>query len=293
MNRRVLIVIMAVVLLVLTACDVWLTGEKERQEGLVRLIGPDGRVVWSFTEDSLPLTLRNAGLSPIMSKPFTNVYSTVNNWPTQRFYVAEGYRVESILIAAGLYDKAQTVTFRSGDGYEITLTMEQLSARQFYYPLAGESDQGAEEVFPVIAYRWREGTDDLSMIHDSTPTLIIGQRNTYEQTNPAYVVRIFDIIVSDKQNETWSGATTFPSAGRIAPGEKVKLQHPNLGKVKLHYTLDGSEPTLLSPMYNLSNYQPELNVPIAITEPTVIKVLASGYGKLDSNVTVFEFFPDS
>jgi hypothetical protein len=57
-------------------------------------------------------------------------------------------------------------------------------------------------------------------------------------------------------------ATTFPTEGRIAAGESVKLQHKFSGLVKLHYTLDGTDPTELSPMYNPSTYQPELNLPI-------------------------------
>jgi hypothetical protein len=44
-------------------------------------------------------------------------------------------------------------------------------------------------------------------------------------------------------------------------------------------------------MYNISTYQPELNVPIPITEPTVIKVLVRGYGMNDSEIAVFEFTP--
>ena len=69
----------------------------------------------------------------------------------------------------------------------------------------------------------------------------------------------------------------------------MKLQHPYFGLVKLHYTLDGSDPTHMSPMYNPSTYQLELNIPIPITAPTVIKVLATGYGKNDSEIAVFEF----
>ena len=75
----------------------------------------------------------------------------------------------------------------------------------------------------------------------------------------------------------------------IAPGETVKLQHPSFGLVKLHYTLDGTEPTELSPMYNPSTYRPELNVPIPITEDTVIKVIAVGYGKRNSPVAAYTF----
>jgi len=131
----------------------------------------------------------------------------------------------------------------------------------------------------------------LGGIRDDNPCLIIGQRNPFEHTNPAFVENISEIIVSDAPCEAWPPATTFPKPEFIAAGELVKLQHPDYGLVKLHYTLDGSEPTMLSPMYNPSTYRPELNVPIPITGPTVIKVLVCGYGKSDSEIAVFEFAP--
>ena len=247
---------------------------------------------WSFTETELAKALENqAALPSGIPGQFSHSYSTVNNWPSPRSYAAEGFSVASILTVSGLYESAQTVTFRGADGYEVSLTREQLLAPQYYYPQVNENDNGAETVYPLIAYRWREGTDDLSSIRDENPCLIIGQRNPFEHTNPAFVENISEIIVSDEPCEAWLSASTFPLPGPIAAGETVKLQHPDYGLVKMHYTLDGSDPTMLSPMYNPSTYQPELNVPIPITEPTVIKVLVCGYGKADSGIAVFEFTP--
>jgi len=205
--------------------------------------------------------------------------------------VADGYTVASLLALAGLYDSAQTVTFRGEDGYEISLTREQLMAPRFSYPHVGENEDGAEPVFALLAYRWREGTDDLSKLREDKPSLIIGQGNPFEHTNPAYVVGVAEILVSDAPCESWSAPSTFPLPGSIAAGETVKMQHPDYGLVKIHYTLDGSEPTVLSPMYNPSTYQPELNVPIPINEPTEIRAFVYGYGKVDSEVAAFEFDP--
>ena len=258
----------------------------------IRVIGSAGEEIWSFTEQELESALMSLTALPSdVPGQFAHVYSTVNNWPTARFYAAEGYSVASILIAAGSYESAQTVTFRGNDGYEISLTRQQLLATQYCYPQVNESESGAEFVFPIVAYRWREGTDDLSSIRDDDPCLIIGQRDPFEHTNPAFVENISEIIVSSDPCETWPVASAFPMHGQIAKGETVKLQHPHYGLVKLHYTLDGSEPTMLSPMYNPSTYRPELNVPIPITGLTVIKVIACGYGKNDSEIAVFEFVP--
>jgi len=261
----------------------------------IRVIGPTGEEIISFTEaelgDGLADLAGMSGLSGGIPVQFRHIYSTVNNWPTSRFYAVDGYSVASILMLSGLYESAQTVTFRADDGYQISLTRDQLLAPQYYYPHVLENADGAEPVYPVIAYRWREGSGDLSSAREDNPCLIFGQRNPFEHTNPAFVENVTEIIVSGTPCEAWPAASTFPLPGPIAAGETVKLQHPDYGLVKLHYTLDGSQPTMLSPMYNPSTYQPELNVPIPIIETTVIKVLVCGYGKTDSEIAVFEFIP--
>ena len=244
----------------------------------IRVIGPGGSEAWLFDESMLAGACKS-------------VYSTINNWPAPRFYAAEGYSVESILSAAGLLKAARTVTFRGEDGYSVSLTREQLLAPQFYYPNVGENGEGAEPVKTVIAYRWREGTDDPGKIRDDKPSLILGQRDPFEHTNPAFVVGVSEIIVSGEPCESWPLASTFPGEGKIPRGETVKLQHSDYGLVKLYYTTDGSDPTPLSAMYNPSTFRPELNAPIRISEPTVIKVMARGYGKNDSGVAVFKFTP--
>ena len=223
---------------------------------------------------------------------FAYVYSTINNWPTARFYAAEGYSVTGFLRALGLADAVMAITFRAEDGYEITLTREQLFSEQYYFPQVGEDAGGAEPVFPMIAYRWREGTDNLDEIRDDKPIFIFGQRNPFEHTNPAFVVGVSEIVVSSYVPEAWQEANTFPEPGFIEAGETVKLQHTYFGLVKLYYTLDGSDPTMFSTLYNPSTYQQELNRPIPITEPTTIKVLVIGYGRRDSEIAVFEFWPE-
>jgi len=249
------------------------------------IIDTGGVELWSFTEAEL------SRLPSATDFAFTHVYSTINNWPNTRFYVADGYRIESILAAAGALDGVQTFTFRSTDGYEVSLTREQLLSSQYYFPQAGENDSGAIQVFPIITWSWRDGTDDMSAIRDDKPMLIFGQRNPFEHTNPAFVEALSEIIVDYSPSLTWPMASTFPGPGQITTGDTVNLQHPSYGLVKLHYTLDGSDPTPLSAMYNPSTYQPELNRPITITEPTIIKVLVTGYGRNDSEIAVFEFTP--
>lgn len=258
----------------------------------------------ALTEEQKKMTITVSGTGLAAKKVFTygelaaqpnsgfqHVYSTINNWPTARFYAARGITVRSILKAAGVLDTARVITFRSPDSYEVSLTREQLlEIPRYYYPRVKEGTaEQAEVVEPIIAYEYKEGSDDMSAAAVNTPCLIFGQSNPGEHTNPAFVVDVAEIIVSGEEAEAWEPATTFPAAGKIAAGELVKLQHKHYGLVKLHYTLDGTEPTPLSPMYNISAYQPELNVPIAINRDTVIKVLVTGYGKKDSSISSFCF----
>jgi len=249
----------------------------------INITDTSGNILWSFTERKLNRLPQEQACA------FSHAYSTINNWPAARFYAADGYTIEGILKAAGVLETAQRITFRAPDGYEASLTREQLLSPQFYYPNVRENDTGALPVKPLLAYRWREGSTELNDIDENKPTLIFGQRNPFEHTSPAFVANISEIIVDDTPAGAWAAAGTFPQAGVIAAGETVKLQHPFYGLVKLHYTLDGSDPTPLSPMYNPSTYQPELNVPIPITEPVTIKVLVTGYGRDDSDIAVFEF----
>lgn len=230
-------------------------------------------------------------LSTLPNSGFQHIYSTINNWPSPRFYAAKGITVRSILQAAGVLDTAQVITFRSPDSYEVSFTREQLlGLPRYYYPqVEQKSAEMAEPVEAIIAYEYKEGSDNMKAAVADAPCLIIGQSYPGEHTNPAYIVNIAEIIVSNDKADAWEPAGTFPSVGKIAVGELVKLQHKYYGLVKLHYTLDGTEPTELSPMYNISTYQPELNVPITINRDTVIKVLVTGYGKENSAIKSFSY----
>lgn len=258
--------------------------------------------VVSAQQRDLTITVRGDGikgkkkftlgkLSTLPNSGFQHVYSTINNWPTARFYAAKGITVRSILRAAGVLDTAQVITFRSPDSYKVSFTKEQLLDQpRYYYPKVTEDSADlAEPVEPIIAYEYKEGSKDMGVAVPDKPCLIIGQSNVWEHTNPAFAENICEIIVSNKEAGAWEPATTFPKEGEIASGESVKLQHKYFGQVKLHYTMDGTDPTELSPLYNISTYQPELNVPITIKKDTVIKVMVTGYGKKNSPIASFTF----
>jgi len=217
-------------------------------------------------------------------------YSVINNWPTKDFCVGKGVLLSGLLKDLGVDESFQTITFDGEDGYSVTLTREQVLAERYYYPnLQSDDTADAEPVEMIIALAFADNTDDLANLEASGPCLIIGQSDIYEHNNPAFVQNIGNITISDQPAEQWQAATTYPEAGTIYAGDLIKLQHPDFGLVKLYYTLDGSTPTHQSSLYNPSTYQPELNVPISISEDAVIKVLVSGYGKADSEIATYQF----
>ncbi|MCL1808247.1 MAG: chitobiase/beta-hexosaminidase C-terminal domain-containing protein [Clostridiales bacterium] len=292
MNRYVFIIaLLTAMALLLAACG----GSAPGSSSEVAQSGSEGvSAVQSITvsgdgiDGEVAFTL--AELSAMPGAAYEHVYSTINNWPVAKFYAARGIRVSAVLSAAGVLDTAESVTFRSRDSYEVTLTRKQLIAdAQYYFPGAAEgSGDGAEPVEPILAYEFKEGSSDMAKALPEEFCLIIGQRNHTEHTNPAFVENVGEIIISAKPPGKWQQAGIFPASGRIPAGESIKLQHPDLGLVKMYYTLDGTEPTELSAMYNPSTYQPELNKPIVFSESAVLKVLVAGFGREDSDVAVFE-----
>lgn len=223
--------------------------------------------------------------------PFEHVYSAINNWPTQKKLAARGVKLSVVLQAAGLKDEAKGITVQGEDGYGWSFTREQLlETRRYYFPGVMEGDPaGAEQVEPVIAYEYAENSDNLSEVRAGSLCLIIPQANVREQTNHAFVKGVNAIVVTVEDPGKWDPAGVFPQAGRITGGDTVKLQHREMGKVKMYYTLDGSTPTENSALYNPSTYQPELNKPIVIDKDTTIKVLVKGFGKYDSDIAEFRY----
>ncbi len=222
---------------------------------------------------------------------FEHVYSIINNWPTKKEFVARGVKMKVVLQAAGISDEAQCITVRGEDGYEWSFTREQLlETKRYYFPHVMEGDpSGAELAEPIIAYEYMENSNQLSDAHADSLCLIMPQAHVNEQTYHTFVKGIKEIVVSTDDPGKWEIASVFPLAGNIARGDKVKLQHKELGKVKMYYTVDGSTPTAESTLYNPSTYQPELNKPIVINENTTIKVLVKGFGKYDSDVAEYHY----
>jgi len=236
---------------------------------------------------TVALTVEGMGVSKTLTasdlntlKQYQALYTAVNNWPSKKQYAAAGVSINSIL--SSLKVSPKTISFVSRDGYKVALTADQLT--QTRYTFAGGTRTPVE---PILAYQYATDATSLSALKpQKTLTLLFGQLTATEATNPAFVEDVTKIILSD-QVETWPAPEIFPSAAIVSAGGTVKLTHPAEGLVKIYYTLDGTEPTLDSKLYNPSTYQPELNKPIPVTQDTTIKAIAYGYGKQTSTVATF------
>ncbi len=222
---------------------------------------------------------------------YEHVYSVINTWPSKKFVAARGVKLVSILKAAGFDERAQAIVVRSEDGFECKFTCKQLlGTKRYYFPgLMTDDPTGAEQAEVIIAYEYLENCQNLDEVRPDSLCLIVPQAFIGDQTNQSFVKGVTQIEVQLGDPGRWEKATAFPAQGTIARGERVKLQHKNLGQVKLYYSLDGSEPTEKSLLYNPSSYRPELSRPIEINEDTVIKVLVKGFGKNDSEIAEFHY----
>lgn len=262
--------------LLLAACGVAVDKEYADWTITVRGDGIEGERVYTLKE-----------LAAGEDACYAAVYSVINNWPTVGTYAAEGVKMSAILEQAGVLDTAQTVTVGSEDGYRASFTRRQLlEAEQFFFPNCGENDADAVPVQPIIAFNWKQGGDDLSQVKPDAPCLIVGQTDYLQHNNPVFVEGVTYIEVSG-ETERWDAPYIWPEQAVYHAGDSVKLQHDAYSNVKIYYTLDGSEPTVYSAMYNPSTYQPELNRPISVEGDLTIRAIAVGYGKSDSPVAEF------
>jgi DMSO/TMAO reductase YedYZ molybdopterin-dependent catalytic subunit len=254
-----------------------------------------------------PITFSQANLEAM--KQYRHVYSTINTWPTKKLYIAEGPKLSDLLEIAGIKDEATLIKFKSTDGFTKTLTREQLDAPRYYYPGLKEnheyfgyipgSPEGAVQVDTILALKSVEGSDDPNHMSDRTaPLLVMGQRWITEQTNELFVKTVKTIEVFKTPPEKWENPKANPEGGTVPVGTKVELSTSNMDGDNIHYTADGSDPTIRSPIYNWvkkrwwssrSDELLEINKPIEINQDTVIKAVAIGAGKEDSDIVVFDY----
>ena len=128
--------------------------------------------------------------------------------------------------------------------------------------------------------------------------LLYGQRAVTQQTNARFAKYVTKIEVLTDKVPQWDPPVASVAPGEVTAGTRVVLERQYNDEDKVHYTLDGSNPTLDSPMYNWiasrwwssrADELDEINRPIEITHNTTIKAFVSGPGRADSDIVTFEY----
>jgi len=215
------------------------------------------------------------------------IYSTLNNWPTRGISAVKGAGVNYLLALAGLKPDAKSVRAESADGYYAAFTLEQLVGPLYSYPAPGDGVGVAEPVpvEPIAAWAYRDGTTDLSQAREDDLRLYVGQNGMSGVNTSAMVKQLAKITVSTTDPGQWAAPAIWQEDGLIA------MDHDMMDQVKIHYSLDGAEPTMFSPVYNPSTsyYQPDMNKPIPPPKPGVtVTAKAIGFGRYDSEAVILE-----
>lgn len=256
-----------------------------------------------------PVTLTREELEEMEQHQY--LYSSINTWPTKKWYVGRGVKLWDLLVEAGLKeDEAKLLKFYSTDGYIVTLTFKELfQDRRYCFPnfMRGSSEghlpgdpSGAVEVEPIVALVSVEGSDNPEYMNElHTPMLMLGQRAVTEQTGNLFVKYLCKIEVLTAEPEKWDPPQANPPGGSVPAGTMVTLSNLHSDDDKIYYTTDGSIPTLNSPMYNWiasrwwsnrADVLGKINRPIGpLYEDATIKAITIGPGKLDSDVVTFTY----
>jgi uncharacterized protein YjdB len=241
------------------------------------------------------------------------IYSTINTWPTNKWYAVEGVKLTALFEKAGVdleEEGIQVVKVKATDGYLMTFTKKELfddtrycfpglKDNHEYFGHVPGSARDKDPVDVIIALKSVENSDNPGYMNDLVaPLLVLGQRWVTEQTNHTFVKNVGEIDLLTEAPEKWASPTATPAEGTVPAGTKVVLTNEFNDADKIYYTTDNNDPTLESPIYNWiasrwwSNREDvldEINKPIEITEDTIIKAITIGFGREDSDIATFEY----
>ena len=213
-------------------------------------------------------------------------YSTTNNWPVFAHMRANGVSLPYLLREAGMVSEAVSFKFIATDGYNVTVTYDQVFGTRYSYANhTATGSSGASAVEPVIAWEWGDNSASPENIRP-----FFGQRGPYEVNTLTFVKGLHLIEVSTATPGAWAAPEASIDTGTaVSAGTELAFSHGSLDNIRIYYTLDGSEPNFNSLVYNLSTtyYQSHLIVPIILTESTTIKAFAAGFGKDPSPIATF------
>ena len=254
-------------------------------------VPPDGPVVLTIKGDGVDreTTWALNQLQALADGYREIIYSTTNNWPTFGFAEAHGVSLPYLLREAGMKDNAAGFKFTSSDGYNVTVTYDQVFGT--YYSYSNHSPSGSSGAFvvePLLAWEW----GDVGKVREEKIRPHFGQSGPMDVNSAYFVKGLVLIEVSTVPAGAWAAPEASIASGAAVPvGTELELIHSDMDNVRIYYTLDGSEPDYNSKVYNPSTsyFQPDLTKPLVLTENVTVKVFAAAYGKNRSPVAVFSY----
>ncbi len=245
------------------------------------------------------VTFTMAGLQALPQKTYT--YSGYNHWPSLKvFKDMTGPTLKSILDAAGLKDNAALIRFKPTGGkfLHADFTREQLLDEPRYYFPDGENPGDLVDWPPIRSDKGKTLVETVIALNDSQGRLCFGQRAPNEPTGGDCVMTqemcnngVIEVLTAPLGQ--WEAPSADIPSGTVARGTRITLKKPDTAadNVMVYYTLDGSEPAYGSNIFNISypSFRPELNKPIPVNGDLTIKAKTIGFGKLDSEVAVFQY----
>jgi hypothetical protein len=214
-------------------------------------------------------------------------YSTTNNWPVYGYMTARGISLPYLLMQAGVLDSAASFKFIAADGYNVTVTRNQVFGG--LYTFANHSSAGsggASAIESVVAWEWGDGNS--AGPENLRP--FFGQSGPQEVNTSVFVKDLCKIEVYTSSAGVWAAPGASISDGSAVPaGTELALLHENMDSVHIYYTLDGSEPNYYSPVYNLSTsyFQPQLIQPLELSQSVTVKAFAAALGRERSQTVTF------
>ncbi|MFA5383350.1 MAG: S-layer homology domain-containing protein [Eubacteriales bacterium] len=272
--------------------------------GLLNMAAPQ----WAGAAEPVALTVTGDGvektvqftLAELQALPQkTYTYSGYNHWPSlQIFKDMKGPMLKTLLDAAGLKDNAAMIRCKLSVDVYSEFTKEQLLDEKRYYFPDGEDEDNLGKWPPTRSERGKSPVETMLALNESNGKLIYGQRALNEPTcckNQMLggLCEGGTIEVLTESLAHWEAPSANPAPGTIAPGTEVTLQHGDGTPYHaiVYYTLDGSDPTYGSNIFNISypHFQQQLNKPVPINKNMTIKTKTIGMGKLDSEVATYQY----
>lgn len=229
-------------------------------------------------------------------------YTGYNYYPSLQDYKnTTGVTLKTLFEqAGGLKDSATMIKVKSSGGSFSCYTKRDLIDLPRYYFPAGENFMDCPDWPPAGRGSWEGAMPVETMIaYINGGKLIFGQQDPLEPTCckgeqiEALLLPSCIIEVATESLGQWDMPWAKPDSGSVIPGTTVKMHYEDdtLYHTRIYYTLDGTEPTVHSNIFNISypTFRPWFNKPIPVTGDITIKARAIGLGKLDSEVRTFHY----